>query len=346
MNIEIITTVNTTLKETGFGLYSSCIDVLESINRTENNARLTVCESMADLDEVVTRSPDFVFLAAKYMPIQNAESIWFSDYFSKKQITFSGSERLSLKYDSNKVFAKKHLGNMGIKTALHFTAVPEQFLSFEDIPLAFPLFVKPIDAANGNGIDDLSLVNTFAEFEAKVQSIFTLYKQPALVEEYLAGREFTVSIICNSKGEMTTSSIEVLPPESSTGLRILGREVKQQDTESLMAIGNEEDTRNVNMLAEAAFLGLGARGFGRIDIKMNNSGQCFFMEANLVPGMAQGTSYFPKAHEIANNLSYDEVVRLMLEECLSRSITEKAINKTLKQRNLHWPSSSVLETLQ
>lgn len=346
MNIEIITTVNTTLKETGFGLNSSCINVLNSINRTENTARLTICESLSDLDDVVARNSDFVVLAAKYMPVLNAESIWFSNYFSKKQIIFSGSDRQSLKYDSNKVLAKTHLGNMGIKTALHFTAVPEQFSSLKDIPLAFPLFVKPIDAANGNGIDDLSLVNTFAEFEAKVLSVFTLYQQPALVEEYLAGREFTVSIICNSKGEMMTSSIEVLPPESLAGLRILGREVKQQDTECLMAIGNDEDMRKVNMPAEAAFLGLGARGYGRVDIKMNRSGQCFFMEANLVPGMTQGTSYFPKAHEIANNLSYDEVVCLMLEECMIRSIKERAIDKTLKQRNRHWPRASVLETLQ
>jgi D-alanine-D-alanine ligase len=346
MNIEIITTVNATLKETGFGLYSSCIDVLESIRRAGHIVRLTVCESMADLNDVVARNPDFVFLAAKYLPIQNAESIWFSEYFSKKQITFSGSDRQTLKYDSNKVLAKNHLDNMGIKTARHFTAIPEQFLSLEDIPFAFPLFIKPIDAANGNGIDDLSFVNTFAEFEAKVLSICTLYKQPALVEEYLAGREFTVSIVSNSKGKMMTSSIEIRPPESSKGLRILGQEVKQQDTECLMAVGHSEDTRNINMLAEAAFLGLGARGFGRIDVKMNSQGQCFFMEANLVPGMTQNTSYFPRAHEIANNLSYDEVVSLMLEECSSRSITEKAINKTLKQRNRHWPKASVLETLQ
>ncbi len=345
MNIEIITTTNTALKETGFGLYSSCVDVLESIRRTGHTVRLTVCGSIADLNDVVARNPDFVILAAKYLPLQNAEDIWFSEYFFKKQITFSGSDRETLKYDSNKVLAKKHLDNLGIKTAQYFTAVPDQFLSLEDIPFAFPLFIKPIDAANGNGIDDLSFVNTFAEFEAKVLSICTLYKQPALVEEYLAGREFTVSIVSNSEGKMMTSSIEIRPPESSKGLRILGQEVKQQDTECLMAVECDEDTRSVDMLAEAAFLGLGARGFGRIDVKMNSQGQCFFMEANLIPGMTQNTSYFPRAHEIANNLSYDQVISLMLEECSSRSITERAVNKPLSQSNRYWPTACVLEGL-
>lgn len=60
MSIEIIATVIATLKGTGFGFYSSCLDVLDVIRRTEKIARLTVCGSITDLDDVVTRSPDFV----------------------------------------------------------------------------------------------------------------------------------------------------------------------------------------------------------------------------------------------------------------------------------------------
>jgi len=330
MNIEIITTLNDALKETGFGSKSSCVNVLESIRRTKNTVRLTVCLNLDDLDAVVAREPDLVFLAAKYLPIKNGENVWFSDYFSKNKITFSGSDRKTLKYDSDKALAKVHLDSMGIKTASHFTAIPNQFRYQDDLPLSFPLFVKPGDAANGNGIDDLSLVNSFEEFEAKVLSIYKIYQQPALVEEYLSGREFTVAIICKSNGEMTTSSIEILPPMSVGGLRILGEDVKKQDTESLMKIDHIDDVYCINELAKAAFLGLGIRGFARIDVKMNNSGQCFFMEANLIPGMTRGTSYFPMACEIANHLTYDEVVHLMLEECLDRAVSEKAINKMIR----------------
>ncbi|MGJ8679204.1 D-alanine--D-alanine ligase [Paraglaciecola sp.] len=339
MNIEIITTLSSTLKETGFGLHSSCLDVLGSIKRTGNNARLTVCESTKDLHAIVARKPDLVFLAAKYLPIKNGDNIWFSDFFAKQKITFSGSDRKTLKYDSDKVLAKVHLKNMGINTAHHFTAIPKQYSCQDELPLNFPLFVKPIDAANGNGIDDLSFVNTFAEFEAKVLSIYALYNQPALIEEYLGGREFTVAIICNSVGEMTTSSIEVSPPESSKGLRILGKDVKLNDTECLKKVENAEDSHHINKLAQAAFLGLGVRGFGRIDIKMNNKGQCFFMEANLVPGMTLGSSYFPKACELASNLQYDDVISLMLEECSGRVISERA----LKQQGKHWPRALVAE---
>lgn len=327
MNIEIITTKNSNLKETGFGSHLSCMNVLESVERS-HSVKLTVCSTLDDLKEVVKRKPDIVFLAAKYMPIDGGDDIWFSEYFDDNNIIFSGSCRETLKYDSDKVLAKIHLNSIGIKTARHFTAIPGQFKNEDEFPFMFPLFLKPIDAANGNGIDNLSFVNNFAEFEAKVSSLYIAYKLPVLVEEYLGGKEYAVAIIKKSNGELITSAIEILPPESAIGLRILGADVKKYDTASLKAI-SPDDSGKVTALAVAAFSGLGARGFGCIDVKMDVNGQCFFMEANLVPGMTLGSSYFPRAYEIANRLPYDEVVRLMLEECLERAVVEKKINQVL-----------------
>ena len=44
---------------------------------------------------------------------------------------------------------------------------------------------------------------------------------------------------------------------------------------------------------------------------------------------------------MANNLTYDQVIRLTLEECSDRARSEKIHNTVLKQRNLHWPRASV-----
>ena len=74
-------------------------------------------------------------------------------------------------------------------------------------------------------------------------------------------------------------------------------------------------------LAIDAFNALGVRDFGRIVIKTDNHGECFFMEANLVPGMTHGSSYFPKACEIAHEFSYDKVVELLLARGLSRALS-------------------------
>jgi D-alanine-D-alanine ligase len=78
------------------------------------------------------------------------------------------------------------------------------------------------------------------------------------------------------------------------------------DSEKLRKV-ERHDMDSVNELAEASFEALGVRGFGRIDIKMDDLGICYFMEANLVPGMNHGTSYFPRACEIASEMMYDDV---------------------------------------
>ena len=66
---------------------------------------------------------------------------------------------------------------------------------------------------------------------------------------------------------------------------------------------------------------MGVRDFGRIDIKTNNHGECFFMEANLVPGMTQCSSYFPEACHIENSFTYNKVVELLLAGGLARAAT-------------------------
>jgi len=329
MRIEIITSPNNQLKETGFGAHLACDNVMQSIQQMGHSVSITSCSTHGELRAVVKRKPDLVVLAAKYMLIKGDSNIWFSEYFEKNKITYSGSSRATLKYDSDKVLAKSHLEKIGIRTADFFTATPNQYKSESEFPFLFPFFLKPADAANGNGIDDLSFVNTFKEFESKVLSLFELYNAPILVEEYLSGSEFTVAIMESSSGEMTVSAIDVIAPESADGLRILGSIVKKLDTEEFKKI-DINTIRKVKDLAVSAFYGLGARGFGRIDIKMDKDGQCFFMEANLLPGMNFGSSYFPKACEIADGISYDEVVRLMLNECLERVPNEKSLNKTLK----------------
>jgi len=319
LKIEIVTTQNEDMKETGFGTLKACNSVFDSIERIGYDVKLNICKSKRDLEGIVKRNPDLVVLAVKYIPLQNRNSIWLSEYFSKHGINFTGSSRDVLRFDSNKTSAKLYLANKGIKTARYFTAIPDQYRYASELPIKFPLFLKPTDAANGNGIDDFSFVTNFSGFESKVLSLYSTFSAPALVEEYLDGREFTVSVINTPNNELIISPIEILPPESKYGLRILGKKVKNDDSEELKLVEDGGMKHEVIKLAINSFLTLGVRDFGRIDIKANKAGDCFFIEANLVPGMTYGSSYFPKSCEIENALTYDEVIQLMLENGLCRA---------------------------
>jgi D-alanine-D-alanine ligase len=318
MHIEIITTPTEALKESGFGSLTACNSVLNSIRRMGHTAELNVCQSKSCLNEIVERRPDLVVLAVKYIPITNEADIWLADYFHQHKINFTGSTRDILEFDSNKVKAKMHLTNKGIKTANYFIATPGQYNNASELPVTFPLFLKPLDAANGNGIDDSSFVKNFVDFENKVASLYRLFAQPVLAEEYLDGREFTVAVIKNSNNSLLLSAVEIIPPTSGNGLRILGSQAKKDDSEKMVTIGDNDTRSGVIELAAAAFINLGVRDFGRIDVKTNKSGECFFMEANLVPGMTYGSSYFPEACKLAHNFDYDKVIELLLSGGIAR----------------------------
>ena len=310
MRIEIITTPNELLKETGFGTLKACNDVLESLRKKYSEVSLVVCTHQAELDLVANRKPDLVILAVKYIIQKDGSLLWLSKYFESKNIHHSGSSRATLDYDSNKVLAKEKIKSANIRTAAFFTAIPDEYIKGEKLPLDYLLFLKPIDAANGNGTDKHSLVNNFNSFTKKVSSLHKKYKQPILVEKYLSGREFTVAIVeTSTKNTLKTAAIEIIPPEDSNRARILGAKEKKGDLEELKKITNSSVKDIVTQIAVDSFLALGAKGFGRIDIKMDEKNQCYFMEANLVPGMTKGSSYFPKAFEIANNDSYDKVIQ-------------------------------------
>jgi len=319
LQIEIITTQNENLKETGFGAFRACISVFDSIKRMGHDVELTLCKSKRDLEDVVKRKPDLVVLAVKYLSLKNGNNIWLSKYFFQHGINFTGSSRDVLRFDSNKISAKLYLENKGIKTAKYFTAIPGQYRCASELPIEFPLFLKPIDAANGNGIDDFSFVTNFSEFVSKVSSLYSRFSTPILVEEYLDGREFTVSLINTPYNELIISPIEIVAPESKSGLRILGQQVKNNDSEELKLIKDDKIKNEVVKLAINSFLTLGVRDFGRIDVRANKAGDCFFIETNLVPGMTYGSSYFPKSCEIEHALTYDEVIQLMLASGLCRA---------------------------
>ena len=93
MHIEIITTPNEALKESGFGSLKACNSVLDAVRNMGYNVRLNVCETQNDLDAVVDRKPELVVLAVKYVPVKNEDDVWLSDYLAQHGINFTGSLR-------------------------------------------------------------------------------------------------------------------------------------------------------------------------------------------------------------------------------------------------------------
>jgi len=328
MKIIIITTANEDMKETGFGKMKACNSVLKALKTRFVDVCIKRCETELDLENVLLQSPDIVFLAVKYIQILSGEKIWLSKYFEDAGINFTGSRRDILEYDSNKVKAKELLIIKGIKTAEFQVIRADKYLSENTMTMRYPIFLKPLNAANGNGIDDESIIFNFKDFQKKVKKLFNKYGNTVLAEKYLPGREFTVAIIEDpSKKTLIVSPIEIVPPKNKNRMRILGEKVKNENTEELKKISNDLLKAKLKRLALKCYNTLGARDFGRIDIKMDENNVCHFIEANLVPGMTKGSSYFPEALEIDSKLKYCQVVDLIFDNALNRKIINEMNTK-------------------
>ncbi|MFC1484885.1 D-alanine--D-alanine ligase [bacterium] len=313
-NIEVIIIPDKNLKNTSFGSVKTCEGVYPILSSKYSNVKKIICNDEKDLQGVVKRKPDLVVLLNKIMNANN-KKIWLSEYFETHDINYTGSNKEALQYDLNKIASKAQIISYGIETANFFTAFPNEYKNLEDLPIPFPLFIKPVDSANSEGIDENSFVFNFAGFQTKIKELYDIYKQPALVEEYLSGREFTVSII--KANTMLFAPIEIVAPLKND-IRILSKKIKSKDIETLKTITDIDIYQKVSAIAKASFEALGARDFGRIDIKMDLHGRCYFMEANLTPGMTRGSSYFPKSYELCSFLKYDEVVCLIVQAATKR----------------------------
>jgi len=315
----------------GFGSVRNCMNVFSALNEKYTHVNFNIIRTRSDLDKIIVRKPDLVFSGIKYVVFDEKEitknlkdKIWISEFFDNVGINYTGSGTEAIKLEFSKDAAKKRVAEYGINTASYFVAEPGMYETADELPVSFPLFIKPLREGDGKGIGIDSIIYDFESYQNKVQSIYTSFKQSALVEKYLSGREFTVSILGSDyNNEPITMPAEITFPGKNSHERILGYETKKENREMVIAIDDEDIFKSVASIAKRSFKALGARDFGRIDIIMDENDCPYFIEANLVPGMTQrpndkDSSYFPRACFINSHITYQETVQRIAEIAFNR----------------------------
>jgi len=329
--IEVVATDIADLAMMGFGSVKNCINVYNALNEKYSHVDLNIVRTASDLAKISFRKPDLVFSGIKYVVFNEEEitknikeKIWISEFLDNIGINYTGSGKEAIELEFSKDAAKKRVAEYGINTAPYFVAKPGMYKTADELPVSFPLFIKPLREGDGKGIGVDSIVYDFEGFQNKVQSIHTSFKQSALVEKYLNGREFTVSILGSDfSNEPIAMPIEIIFPDGKSHNKILGYETKKENKEVVIAIDDEDIFNSVVSIAKRSFVALGARDFGRIDIIMDENDCPYFLEANLVPGMTQrpndlDSSYFPRACFINSHITYQETVQRIAEMALYR----------------------------
>jgi len=171
--------------------------------------------------------------------------------------------------------------------------------------LRFPLFVKPAREGTGMGVDARAIVHNEGELRERARYVVSMYKQPALVETYLSGREFTVAIMGRPDSRLYSLHPEwydadgfhrfpILELDSTRSVTpgVYGLEAKAQSIGSQGAPGYicpaQVEPDLAKKLQHYAWRGhhlLGALDVSRVDFRLDSEGNPCLLEINPLPGL-------------------------------------------------------------
>ncbi len=305
----------------------SCRAIFAVLAKNYATVGVTIVNNLSDLQALVALRPDLVFLGMKFIPedselgLNDPKKIWVAKYLSENNIAHTGSSHIAHELELNKPLAKQRVVAAGLKTSPFFVAGKKWLESPGGTSLPYPLFVKPANRGGGVGIDSDSVGRDATALRSKVQSIAASLQADSLVEEYLPGREFSVAILKNSlTSEFAVMPIELIAKPDKHGVRVLSEEVKSANSEQAVEVADKAIRAKVSELAFDVFVALGARDYGRVDIRLDVSATPHFLEANLIPSLISGYGSFPKACVLNLGLDYEPMILNIINLGLARSM--------------------------
>jgi D-alanine-D-alanine ligase len=241
-------------------------------------------------------------------------------------LPYTGSKIMAHALSLDKAMAKRVWRDCGLPTAsFQVFAQGDESL---DPWLAFPLFVKPCREGSGMGINVRSIVEDETALREQVRWLIRTYRQPALVEGYLPGREFTVGLLghtpspgSNSSGHRETGfhifpvlEVDVTPVAEAGGLYTSHVKTDLPLAPNYLCPAPIEPAlaEELGRLAVAAFESIGALDVARVDFRLGADGRPYLMEINTLPGLnptysdlvimarAEGMDYVTLINEILN----------------------------------------------
>jgi D-alanine-D-alanine ligase len=225
------------------------------------------------------------------------------------------SDALTMAASLDKAVAKRLMRDAGVKTAAFAVAEKDarEAAGWTD----FPAFVKPVAEGTGKGCEAASLVHTPAELEAAVTRVIERYKQPALVEQYLPGREFTVGIVGNGDGARVLGVCEILLKEhAEANVYSLHNKELCEDL-VIYAHADDAEARLAGTRALEAYRALECRDAARIDFRSDAEGEPYFLEANPLAGLNPWHSDLPIL-AAQNGVDFVALIGLILDAGLGR----------------------------
>ena len=242
--------------------------------------------------------------------------------FELLKINFTGSNSVTLASCLNKGRTKEVLTFYGIKTPdFQVLSSPSEEIRGTLKP---PFIIKPLMEDASIGIRDDSVIYESSLFKSRVSSFFEKYKEPALIEEYIDGREFNVAVLGNSQTEvLPISEIDFsgLPKGMNKVCTYESKWYKEsiayQKTPPVCpAEVDQKLEKKIKSVAAKAYRAMGCRDYARIDMRLSVDGTLYVIEVNPNPDLSTDAGFANIAR--AAGMSYKELISKILNLALIR----------------------------
>src|SRR5579884_4034059 len=224
----------------------------------------------------------------------------------------------------DKATAKKMFAFHGIKTPFFATAYRGRIEHAHDV--SFPLIVKPVWEDGSIGIDVGAVVNSVKELMERVEYIQNEFDSPALIEEYIEGRELYAAILGSYERAEVLPLVELdlskLPKDTP---KIATYDVKfEKETEvhrltksNLVTDLSEETVAKLSETGLAAYRAVKLRDYGRIDMRLTPKGDVYVIEANPNPWLSSKQEFAMAAR--ASGRTYAKLIGEIVDLAMLRS---------------------------
>lgn len=233
-------------------------------------------------------------------------------------IPYTFADPLVLAVSLHKGLTKTVLREHGLATPR--SMLVEDIASLADVPLRYPLFIKPVSEGTGKGITAASKITSAGELLAGCRDLLAKFRQPVLVEEFLPGREFTTALIGTGDEARVLGTMEIILLDAAEPE--VYSYVNKERCEELVEyrLGRPDidpEVAATEALALAAWRALGGRDAGRVDIRSDAMGQPQFIEANPLAGLHPQHSDLPIIATMVG-MPYTELIRRIVDSAAVR----------------------------
>ncbi len=265
------------------------------------------------LDEVNKNRPDVIFNFVELFKEKPRLEMNFVGLYELLGIPYTGAPAITLANCQNKFLTKKLLNYHGIKTAKF--QLFEKILDEFRLETKFPVIVKPAYEDASVGIENESIVFNTNALRKRIEHVFKEFYQPAMIEEFIEGREFNVSVMGDLKPKVLPISeidFSKMPDHLHNIVSYQAKwdphhESYHKTIPICPAKISKDLEEKLKRTAITAFKVMGTRDYARVDMRVTSDEEVYVLEVNPNPDLTEGAGFMRSAH--AAGMSYAQALK-------------------------------------